>query len=386
MRRIWRFHLEPPQNDVDSLSGSGVVLAARMGLPFARLRAAIPDELMSTTLANALGRKRGLGIAALDEDLDLQVHLTRRLSSIRLGRRSKQELPTLTSSPPRNNASIRAGDTTAGEEAAHQSEKIAAQLVVERETLVGTALVLAFLQVAQLTSVVELAQLVSAAKAYFEDVVTPAGWSFEKTQLDFVTLLSPGIVNGRARWLLRARFWKLMMSQSPDGYWDPSSSVAFSLSARGTQETTGLRRTLKERLRAFIGELFEVFEDENHKTKNSDITDTWEHLRSDPDVLHGDDLLVAQFKAANDDTPSDDVLECKSAAIVASMPPRLVHLAIKDSNINVTRVWTTLCCMCMLQELPYSWIWGDGVRTCICCCPPLRASILRNPSYSSARR
>jgi hypothetical protein len=307
---------------------------------------------MSTTLANALGRKRGLSIATLDEDLDLQVHLTRRLSSV-LGGRNSQERLSRSSSLPRRNSSIRAGADLTGE---------AAQLVDEfeqLETLVGTALMLAFLQVAQLISVVELAQLVSAAKTYFEDVVTPAGWSFEKTQIDFVTLLSPGIINGRARWLLRARFWKLMMSQSPDGYWDPSSSVAFSLSARSTQEIVGLRRTLKERLRAFIGELFEVFEDEN-QTNSSDITDTWEHLRSDPDVLHGDDLLVAQFEVANDDTPNDDVLECNSAAIVASMPPRLVHLAIKDSNINVTRVWTTLCCMCMLQELPYSWIWGDG--------------------------
>jgi hypothetical protein len=353
--RIWRFHLEPPQNDVDSLSGSGVLLAARMGLPFSRLRAAIPDELMSTTLANALGRKRGLSIAALDENLDLQVHLTRRLSSV-LGRHNSQERLSRSSSLPRRNSSIiHAGNTT-------EADKNLEQLIVEREqreTLVGTALVLAFLQVAQLISVVELAQLVSAAKAHFTDVVTPAGWSFEKTQIDFVTLLSPGIMNGRSRWLLRARFWKLMMSQSPEGYWDPTSSVAFSLCARGTQETAGLQRTVKERLRAFIGELFEAFEDEN-QTNNSDITDTWEHLRCDPEFLNGNDLLMAQFELANNDMPSDDVLASNTAAIVASMPPRLVHLAIKDSSINVTRVWTTLCCMCMLQELPYSFIWGDG--------------------------
>ena len=89
-----------------------------------------------------------------------------------------------------------------------------AQLVVEREQLeclVGTALVLSFFQVTQLVPVVRLAQLISAAKAHFEDVKTPAGWSFEKTQTDFVTLLSPGILNGRTRWLVRARMWKLMM-------------------------------------------------------------------------------------------------------------------------------------------------------------------------------
>jgi hypothetical protein len=34
---------------------------------------------------------------------------------------------------------------------------------------------------------------------------TPAGWDFGKTQTDFVTLLSPGVLNGTHRWLVRAR-------------------------------------------------------------------------------------------------------------------------------------------------------------------------------------
>ena len=240
-RRIWRFHLEPPEQNLDALSGSGVVLAARLGLPFARLRASIPDELMATTLANAMGRKRGLSIAALDEDVVMQAQMMRRLSVLggtskkilaRSSSTSRSSLPRLSSSPQsvlarvssspqlaRSSSSQRfprdsdAGSDSGYYDAVREAERVA-QLVAEREQLeclVGTALLLSFFQVTQLVPVVRLAQLVSAAKAHFEDVKTPAGWSFEKTQLDFVTLLSPGILNGRTRWLVRARMWKLMM-------------------------------------------------------------------------------------------------------------------------------------------------------------------------------
>ena len=412
-RRIWRFHLEPPEQNLDALSGSGVVLAARLGLPFARLRASIPDELMATTLANAMGRKRGLSVAALDEDVVMQAQMMRRLSVLggtskkilaRSSSTSRSSLPRLSSSPQsvlarvssspqlaRSSSSQRfprdsnAGSDSGYYDAVREAERVA-QLVAEREQLeclVGTALVLSFFQVTQLVPVVRLAQLISAAKAHFEDVKTPAGWSFEKTQVDFVTLLSPGILNGRTRWLVRARMWKLMMvracvgsrfvhvalthslvmlsqAQNTEGYWDPTSTVAFSLCARAGAETASLDRTLREKLRDFLGSLTEAFEEADNEG-DGDITDTLEQFMSEQhDNLHGNDALVAQLAAASEAVANDDPLECNAAAIVASMPPRLVRVAMQDSSINVARVWTTLCCMCMLQELPFGWIWGDG--------------------------
>ena len=410
-RRIWRFHLEPPEQNLDALSGSGVVLAARLGLPFARLRASIPDELMATTLANAMGRKRGLSVAALDEDVVMQAQMMRRLSVLggtskkilaRSSSTSRSALPHLSSSPQsvltrvssssqlaRSSSSQRfprdsdAGSDSGYYDAVREAEQVA-QLVAEREQLeclVGTALVLSFFQVTQLVPVVRLAQLISAAKAHFEGVKTPAGWSFEKTQVDFVTLLSPGILNGRTRWLVRARMWKLMMvrvlrfgshfctlrllvmlsqAQNTEGYWDPTSTVAFSLCARAGAETASLDRSLREKLRDFLGSLTEAFEEADNEG-DGDITDTLEQFMSEQhDNLHGNDALVAQLAAASEAVANDDPLECNAAAIVASMPPRLVRVAMQDNSINVARVWTTLCCMCMLQELPFGWIWGDG--------------------------
>ena len=363
-RRIWKFHLEPPTNNLDSLSGSGVVLAARLGLPFARLRASIPDELMATTLAHALGRKRGLSISALDEDVEEQAQLMRRLSI--LGRTSKKILTrvssTSASGSPSQSRSSSLLRYRRDSYSSIEAESVAQQDIDRErlETLVGTALVLAFLQVAQLVPVVRLAHLVGAAKAHFEGVTTPAGWSFEKTQIDFVTLLSPGVLNGRTRWLVRARMWKLMMCQTTAGFWDPTSSVAFALCARARQETTTLNRTLKERARDFVGRLTEAFE-EADGSGDADITDTLEHLMGEQaDNLHKNDELAAQLAEAELDEPNDDPLECQAAAIVASMPPRLVRLAMNDGNINAARVWTTMCCIAFLEDLHFCWLWGDG--------------------------
>ena len=355
---IWKFHLDPPTDNIDSLSGSGVVLAARMGLPFARLRASIPDELMVTTLANALGRKHGLSVATLDEDLGQQIQLTRRLSI--LGKPSKLLLTrissggTSTTLEPRSSSLLRCHfDCDAASDAAKTTDVESERL----ESLVGTALVLAFVQVAQLVPVVRHAQLVSAAKAHFEGVTTPAGWSFDKTQLDFVTLLSPGTLNNRTRWLARARFFKLMMSQTTSGFWDPTSSVAFALCARPLKETAALEHTVKGRFRDFIGKMSEAFEEADAEG-NADITDTFEHFMSlKGDNLHKNDELLSQLAL---DEPNDDPLACQAAAIVASMPPQLVRLAINDSDINVPRVWSTLCCIVFLEELPFCWLWGDG--------------------------
>ena len=81
-------------------------------------------------------------------------------------------------------------------------------------SLQGTALVLAFLQTAQLMDVLTLAEWRHAATEYFLDVSTPAGRSFDETTTTFVTLLSPGVLDGKAQWWPRVRFWKLILSQN----------------------------------------------------------------------------------------------------------------------------------------------------------------------------
>ena len=159
----------------------------------------------------------------------------------------------------------------------------------------------------------------------------------------------------------RANPFRFPQAQSTEGYWDPTSSVAFALCARARQETDALDcNSLKGRFRECIGKLSEAFEEADGEG-NADITDTFEHFMSlRANSVQRNDELDAHLAVAKHDLPNDDPLECQAAAIVASIPPQLVAAAMNDSRINVVRVWTTLCCMVFLQELPFCWIWGDG--------------------------
>jgi hypothetical protein len=183
---VWRFHLEQLADDIDAPSGSAVRLAAILGMPFVRLRAALPDELLTTTISDALGRRRGFSVSGLTQCLPLQEEL---MSTIRRPLQRSSSKRTLARSSVRRTS----GQVAEEAECAAREAKIAAEeheallrYRVRLEELVGTAMVLAFLQVATLVPVVQLAQLKSAAKAEFEGVLTPYGWDFEKTQTDFV--------------------------------------------------------------------------------------------------------------------------------------------------------------------------------------------------------
>jgi hypothetical protein len=156
-------------------------------MPFVRLRAALPDELLTTTISDALGRRRGFSVSGLTQCLPLQEEL---MSTIRrpLERASSRRRSSARTSVRRTSVQIAEEAERAAREAKIAAEEHEALLRyrVRLEELVGSALVLAFLQVATLVPVVQLAQLKSAAKAEFDGVLTPYGWDFEKTQTDFV--------------------------------------------------------------------------------------------------------------------------------------------------------------------------------------------------------
>ena len=178
---LWRFHLEPIETDLAVPTGPAVELAKLFGMPLARLRAALPDELLEHTLAETLGRRYGLSASGMEESLETQMDLTRRLSAV-LGRASGKL------------QKAHSGHTNHSAHDGHKSKASAkdetgpllAGARQELELMVGTALVLAFIQVGQLMPVVDLMRRISAAAARFDNLLTPAGWDFSKTQTDFV--------------------------------------------------------------------------------------------------------------------------------------------------------------------------------------------------------
>jgi hypothetical protein len=244
--------------------------------------------------------------------------------------------------------------------------------------------------VATLLPVVQLTQLKSAAKAEFDGVLTPYGWDFEKTQTDFVrvcralcggapalalthaeppqvTLVSPGSLTGRSRWLLRARFWRLVLSQTRDGCWDCSDNVAFALQARDATEVAAVPASLLLRLRNVFGVAAEAFDEgdqgagSNEEAGFDDAVEALtEDLQGGKRRIQRGDADVQTLEPQPGSGVCDDPLACSVDAIAHSLPQRLRAVQREDPHVDVMRVWTTFCCCSMLQDLPVSWIWGDG--------------------------
>jgi hypothetical protein len=57
---------------------------------------------------------------------------------------------------------------------------------------------------------------------------------------------------------------------------------------------------------------------------------------------------------------SDDPLFCSANAVRASMPRRLATLAAAQPEVEVERVWTTLCVIAYLETLNVCWLATDG--------------------------
>jgi hypothetical protein len=205
---------------------------------------------------------------------------------------------------------------------------------------------------------------------------TPAGWDFGKTQTDFVTLLSPGVLNGLHRWLVRARLWRLILSQSTEGYWDASTTTAFALESRSAAETKKLPPALITRVlgwcRAGAELLMEMDEGEVDEGRHADgssalddLLDDGERVRvrnsatgvednewdadADAGVRTSRRSVRRSVSFARAVTLDDCPITCSVAAIGASVPKRLARLRITARHVNVTRVWTTLCCVTVLE-------------------------------------
>jgi hypothetical protein len=242
------------------------------------------------------------------------------------------------------------------------------------EDLVGTALVLAYLQVTQLMPVMELAQCCSLAVKHFEHCRTPSGWSFTHMRITFLTLISPGILNVKSTWLVRARIWKCILGQSTEGWWDANHSAAFVLEARPPEEMERLTPTLITRISDFIrGAAQALTEEDEEKNGGHVLTEAIASARTSVagTTLKEDDKreMVGRSSVrgdeekdgrATDATVFDCPLTNSPASITATVPRVLRALNADDASINVARVWTTMCCISLLERQRVAWLWVSG--------------------------
>ena len=353
----WSFRLDDLSDDVASPGGSAVAISAVLGVPFARLRAALPDELARAPLGCALGRRQAFSLAGLAAARGLQDELVRTIGG-RTARLDKKRMRTL---------SVDATPQPATPPSGAAAEAADAEAAATMERFIGTALVLAFLQLAALLPVVELARRKSAAARRFSGVTTPFGWDFAKTQSDFVTLLTPGVLTGRHRWLQRARLWKLILSQHVDGSWRPSTTAAFALEARHSAELAELPPTLLSRVTDCLRGAAEQDGD-----GDGDAGDMLDSALNEA-MMAGAGMQAPSTPAAADEAADADAtaeklaasatdcpLTFQVAALLGAMPARLAKLRAADPTLDVARVWTTMCCVRALARMNASWVWGDG--------------------------
>jgi hypothetical protein len=189
----------------------------------------------------------------------------------------------------------------------------------------------------------------------------------------------------------QARLWKLILSQSPEGWWDATHSVAFALEARALTEVASLKLTWLEALKDRLTDVAELagdlangevsdsmFRSDGHQDVADDATDSSPAGGTTPPppphdassvpqqaatrtrLARLDSMAAAYTAAPAEEEVSDDPLVCSADAVRACMPRRLAALAAAQPEVEVERVWTTLCCVAFLESLSVSWLATDG--------------------------
>ncbi len=479
--RLWRFHLDPLPSEIAAPSGSAVQIASVIGLPFARLRAAMPDEYFSTPFCAALGRRHGFSAAGMNAAAELHSQLLDEAAKVKApgcirtatllehiatsktermatatgvwydddddgvrapggSRKGRSAFADVDASDVSKLSALDAHgasadvyasdvgvlDPAAGDEAEVQmlrarresvrlSLHSAAQVTrlrlgaddsrIALEEFVGTALVLAFLQTTQLMDVLKLAEWRQAATEYFDGLATPAGHSFDETATLFLSLLGPNVLDGKDKWWQKARVWKLILSQSqgsaisgaPGGYWDASDSVAFALEARPAAETSHVKPTWMERMLDKLVGAGDVAEsllvDDGDATPGAAeaLGEAGDEMDDQDDANDdADDFGDVIASPAGWEMVEDDPLQCSARAMLAAMPRKFRVLRLElgaasrsiqagklggvsqaiisagkqhsagPEELNLARVWTTLCVIAMFESSAVCWLATDG--------------------------
>jgi len=251
-----------PSNGADDL-GPLAELAALARVPVARLRCAIPEELIAGTLASVLGRKAALAAAeaakagAAKSAAAAPPARAPRISSLILrpaglelpsrpldGRQGRGSESLSPGGAPRDSTSSRRGPSIPRASMcprpwrASSSREDAEAAASDADTLASTALVFALLAALRLVAPQELAKRRAAAAAFFvgaEEAAVDAGalgvFEFEDLVRKFTTLLAGASLRGQQDWLGAARLWRLALLQERDGSWDASAGLSFMLHA-----------------------------------------------------------------------------------------------------------------------------------------------------------
>ena len=247
----WTCAQRPLSSPVEAPSGSAMTLSRIMGLPFIRLRCALPDELFGlATVGQALGRREGLSLQGMtdarDDNIAAMMELARFMACCGAGARAAEKIPGFAEADEEASVEKKAAAAvlssssrafTMRQVAMDQRDGADDDIIgdaaqVERNRMVGTALVFAFMANAKTLPVLELATRQAAAWAHFRGVAAPGiSHGFDALVSMFTVMLSGGNLSSRNDWLEKAKLWRLVLLQDADGGWDLTESLALALEA-----------------------------------------------------------------------------------------------------------------------------------------------------------
>jgi hypothetical protein len=331
----WGLYQAPLEKAVDAPQGSAIELSAVLAFPFARLRVALPAEMLQGSVAQCLGLKSGLSAKGMQDCAEAMsaVHATLSKGFFSLfGDDGNKRIPELHLE--------RSADGDCGEFLSAMRHRLApiadeAGSHPSPERMVGTALTLAHLANQRAMNIVELGERRAAASSYFRGVKIPGiDHDFEKLLGFFMLMLGDdaGALTPRKSWLVTARLWRFVLLQQSDGSWDASTSLAFALGAHDgplpPPQTSWFGR-----LKALVSKLDDLEADE---------------------VSEGDaGPLVAGDEGGEEAAVHDCPLTFQRSAIIRRMPPELAKFP------DCQKVWATLLAMRWLEKAPVSWLTSE---------------------------
>ena len=148
---------------------------------------------------------------------------------------------------------------------------------------------------------------------------------------------------------------------------DASSTTALVLEARAAEEVTALPKTLLMRAVELLKSLTESMAEADAAGDGDDGPDG-RHEQDDLDEL----FELREGEEEDDETPrvrrphkrkllTDCPINNSTEAITLAIPRTLAKLAVDaPSAVTLRRVWTTMCCIAVLERLIVCWVWGDG--------------------------
>ena len=241
--------------------GPEVRLTELVGIPFVRLRCAVPEELLPGSTAAALGTSSGLSRRVIGGNSVSAA----RISALSIG--SAEFLRSMSQGGGGDDGKGRRGTTSQRLDTESQPAE-----ADPRHLMVGTALAFAAISSRRVMQECELAEQVVATAAYFRSLpgADPTGIVFPRLLARFKVMLSSPCLRCTSGWLTHARLWRcvLLADESGDGSFHPTSSLAHALLAttEKLRSRTAVQRHASAAMRAlqalvdvimFIGSTFQ---------------------------------------------------------------------------------------------------------------------------------